>query len=165
MLKYVNTLITFAEVPDEISLCIEISGCPIHCPGCHSRHLWNDIGFDLNKESLLQLIEDESGITCVCLMGGDQATTTITWLAKCIKEYNPNLKVAWYSGKDKLDKNIVLEYFDYIKLGPYKEECGPLNDPNTNQRMYCYSKYFSDFTIDKGWRDITYKFWKNDSNM
>ena len=27
MLKYVNTEITFAEVPDEISLCINISNC------------------------------------------------------------------------------------------------------------------------------------------
>ena len=27
MLKYVDTMVTFSEVPDEISLCIEISNC------------------------------------------------------------------------------------------------------------------------------------------
>lgn len=164
MLKYVNTWVTFSEVPDEISLCIEISGCPIHCPGCHSIHLWKDIGFDLNKETLIDLINEEDGVTCVCLMGGDQAPTTITWLAKCIKEYFPSLNVAWYSGKEELSKEIDLQYFNYIKLGPYKEECGPLNNSNTNQRMYSYSPYFSDYTIGKGWRNITYKFWKNNSN-
>lgn len=165
MLKYVNTQVTFSEIPDQITLCIEISNCPIHCPECHSKYLWKDIGTPLNKESLLDLISKNEGITCVCLLGGDQAITSINWLAKCIKEFNPELSVAWYSGQSKLDKDINLEYFDYIKLGPYIEECGPLNNPNTNQRLYCYSKYYSDFTIDKGWRDITYKFWQNDSNL
>ena len=28
MLKYVNTLVSFSEVPDEISLCIGVSNCP-----------------------------------------------------------------------------------------------------------------------------------------
>lgn len=160
MLKYVNTKVTFSEVPGEVSLCIEISNCPIHCPGCHSKYLWKDIGTPLNKETLLELLSEHDGATCICFLGGDQAIASINWLAKCVKEFNPDLKVAWYSGQMKLDKDIALEYFDYIKLGPYKEECGPINDPNTNQRMYCYSKYFSDYTIGKGWRDITYKFWK-----
>ena len=44
MLKYVNTAITFAEFPDEISLLINISNCPCHCKGCHSAYLAEDIG-------------------------------------------------------------------------------------------------------------------------
>ena len=28
MLKYVDTLVTFSEIPDEISLCINVSNCP-----------------------------------------------------------------------------------------------------------------------------------------
>ena len=51
MVKYVDTLVTFAEFPNEISLCINISGCPNHCPGCHSPYLAQDIGEVLNKES------------------------------------------------------------------------------------------------------------------
>ena len=35
MLKYVNTGIVFQEIPDEVTLAINISGCPCHCPGCH----------------------------------------------------------------------------------------------------------------------------------
>ena len=44
MLKYVDTLVSFQEVPDEISLCINISNCPCHCDGCHSPYLADDIG-------------------------------------------------------------------------------------------------------------------------
>ena len=33
-IKYESTLITFTEIPDEISLCLNISGCPCHCEGC-----------------------------------------------------------------------------------------------------------------------------------
>ena len=39
MLKYLNCQVTFAEVPDEISLCINITNCPNRCPGCHSPEL------------------------------------------------------------------------------------------------------------------------------
>lgn len=165
MLKYVDSVVTFSEIPDEISLCIDISNCPIHCKGCHSKYLWEDIGEVLNKESLFSLINKNSGITCICLMGGDQAPNSITWLAKCIKEQYPDLKVAWYSGKQDLAKEIDTEYFDYIKLGPYISELGGLDNPNTNQKLYHYSPFFSDWSeIGQCWRDITYMFWKNASN-
>ena len=39
MLKYVNTGIVFQEIPDEVTLAINISNCPCRCPGCHSRYL------------------------------------------------------------------------------------------------------------------------------
>lgn len=77
MVKYVDSIISFNEVPHEISLCINISGCPNHCQGCHSSYLSEDVGKVLNKESLETLIKQNEGITCVCLMGGDQAPNTI----------------------------------------------------------------------------------------
>ena len=40
MLKYVNCGIVFQEIPDEVTLSINISNCPCHCPGCHSNYLW-----------------------------------------------------------------------------------------------------------------------------
>ena len=39
MLKYVDSQITFREIPDEITLCINISNCPFRCKGCHSKEL------------------------------------------------------------------------------------------------------------------------------
>ena len=152
MFKYVDTLVSFSEVPDEISLCIEISNCPCHCKGCHSSYLAEDIGSILNLQTLTSLIDSNSGITCVCIMGGDANPSKVDDIAQDIKEYYPKLKVAWYSGKQELSKDINLEFFDFIKLGPYIEELGPLNSKTTNQRFY---KIENNKLID-----ITYKFQK-----
>ena len=152
MLKYVDTLVSFSEVPDEITLCINITGCKIGCKNCHSPYLAEDIGNILNLQALTSLIDSNSGITCVCIMGGDANPSKVDDIAQDIKEYYPKLKVAWYSGKQELSKDINLEFFDFIKLGPYIEELGPLNSKTTNQRFY---KIENNKLID-----ITYKFQK-----
>lgn len=160
MLKYVDTRVVFAEIPDEITLAINISNCPCHCKGCHSSYLAEDIGIPLNWNSLMyDLIPNNRGITCISFMGGDSEPEDINFLASVIKRMKPELKTAWYSGRQELSKEIELKNFDYIKLGPYIEEFGPLNNPNTNQRLYKYDPVYSDYTIEKCWRDITYKFW------
>ena len=171
MLKYVNTMVTFSEVPDEISLCIEISNCPCHCKNCHSPYLAEDIGKPLiykeaysnktviNCNPLSELIEANNGITCVCLMGGDSNPEYINILGKSIKLHH--LKSAWYSGRQELSKEIDLKNFDYIKLGPYIEELGPLNHKTTNQRMYrIVLDHYDDGTSGYELEDITHKFWK-----
>ena len=144
-------MVTFSEFPDEISLCINISQCPCHCTGCHSSYLAEDIGEPLLESTLHRLITENKGITCVGFMGGDIEPKSVNALAQYIKtEYN--LKVGWYSGRQTLSKDIDYRLFDYIKIGPYIEEYGPLNNPNTNQKMYL---------VDNGQLiDITSKFWK-----
>ena len=161
MLKYLNYQVTFSEVPNEISLCINITNCPCHCKGCHSSYLAEDIGNNLDLQALTTLIDENNGITCVCIMGGDSNPSEVDNIAQDIKEYYPNLKVAWYSGRQELSKDINLENFDFIKLGPYIEELGPLNKPTTNQRFY---KVCIEPSGDNYWEslvDITSLFWKN----
>ena len=165
MLKYVDTKVVFQEVPDEISLAINISNCPCHCKNCHSSYLTEDIGKSLiyeetynnktviNCNPLSELIEANNGITCVCLMGGDSNPEYINILGKAIKHHH--LKSAWYSGRQELSKDINLKWFDYVKLGPYIEELGPLNSRTTNQRFYKVS--------GKELVDITNKFWKHET--
>ena len=160
MIKYLETLVTFAEIPDEITLCINITNCPCNCNGCHSSYLSKDIGEELNNNVLDKLISDNSGISCIAFMGGDSSPKEINDLAKYVKDKYP-ISVAWYSGRQELSKDINLDNFDYIKLGPYIKELGPLTSKTTNQRLYQYGKFFSDYTIDKCWRDITYKFWND----
>lgn len=144
-------MVTFSEFPDEISLCINISNCPCHCVGCHSSYLAEDIGEPLLESTLHKLITENKGITCIGFMGGDIEPKSVNALAQYIKtEYT--LKVGWYSGRQTLSKDIDYRLFDYIKIGPYIEEYGPLNNPNTNQKMYL---------VDNGQLiDITSKFWK-----
>lgn len=136
MLKYVDTKVVFAEVPDEVTLAINISNCPCQCKGCHSSYLAQDIGEPLDLQHLTDLIDSNKGISCVCIMGGDANPSEVDDIAQYIKEYYPELKVGWYSGRQELSKDIELSNFDFIKLGPYKEEFGPLNSKTTNQRFY-----------------------------
>ena len=160
MLKYVNTEITFSEVPDEITLCINISNCSCHCKGCHSPYLAEDIGEELNSHSLQELIKANEGITCICFMGGDSNPQDIDSLAQWLKIYF-SYKVAWYSGRQELSSDINLQWFDFVKLGPYIEELGPLNSKTTNQRMYkVVYTYYDDGTSGYELEDITNKFWK-----
>lgn len=159
MLKYTEVEVCFAEIPDEIALCINISNCPCRCEGCHSSYLAEDIGTPLDKKELMNLIESNSGISCIALMGGDAEPMEVKQLAKFIKEEYPKLKVAWYSGREKLHYSVGLNIqdFDFIKLGPYREECGPLNKRTTNQKFY---KVFHFSTGKCKLIDITHKFWK-----
>ena len=157
-LKYVDTIVGFSEVPDEISLCINISNCPHRCKGCHSPHLQKDIGEELTEDVLDELIKKNKGITCVCLMGGDNNIAEITSVANRIHEHG--LKAAWYSGIEySLDNGIVDRYvyqhFEYVKTGPYVEEKGPLTSRTTNQRLY---KRIS--VSPYRFEDITYRLWK-----
>ena len=154
MLKYVDTLITFSEVPDEISLCINISNCPCECPGCHSSYLAKDIGIILNSSELNRLIYENKGITCVCLMGGDSDPSYVNILAEDI--HNHGLKTAWYSGRSYISEEIQLHNFDYIKIGPYIENLGGLTNKTTNQIMYMVDKQSESPLLI----DITYKFHK-----
>lgn len=160
MLKYVESEIVFREIPDEITLAINISGCPNHCPDCHSKHLWEDIGKPLTRYSLRELLKANRGISCVCFMGGDQDPTTINYLAEDLKRspLYEGLKIGWYSGKSEIPDEIEIGNFDFIKVGPYIKEKGPLNNPNTNQILYevCrISKLPSRFVL----KDITNVFW------
>ena len=156
MLKYVDSKVVFAEIPDEITLAINISNCPCHCEGCHSPYLADDIGEPLDLQHLTNLIDINKGITCVCIMGGDANPSEVDDIAQDIKEYYPELKVAWYSGRQELSKEIELENFNYIKLGPYIKDKGPLNCRTTNQVMFeidvIQGKVFK--------KDITAKFWR-----
>lgn len=169
MLKYTTTEIVFREIPDETSLAINISGCPIKCPDCHSKELWQDKGKDLSQRALNRLIEENPGITCVAFMGGDLDPDHIGMLALFIHTNYPALKVAWYSGAEKLPpKYKYLMYFDYLKLGPYIKERGPLDNPNTNQKLYKVGER-ANYILDNGTKgtgtrisDITYKFWNKE---
>ena len=160
MLKYVDTMVTFSEIPDEITLCINITGCKIGCKNCHSSYLAEDIGEGLTLDKIYKLIDNNEGITCVCFMGGDSSPKEIDMFARCIKDLY-DIKVAWYSGRQELAKEINLKWFDFLKLGPYIEKLGPLNSKTTNQRMYkVVYNHYDDGTSGYELEDITYKFLK-----
>ena len=134
-MKYLYDYITFAEVPNETSLAVSITGCQIHCEGCHSRELWEDKGTPLTIEELQRLLEKHQGITCLCLLGGEADIDALTEL---FQYAHKRVKTAWYCGLDFIPKEKVgiIEYLDFLKIGHYDYELGGLASPTTNQRFF-----------------------------
>ena len=56
MVRYHNFDVVFAEIPDETTLAINITGCPNRCPGGHSPHLQRDEGRTLDDAALRALL-------------------------------------------------------------------------------------------------------------
>ncbi len=132
-LKYLGYGITFQEVPNEVSLVINISGCPHKCDGCHSEYLWEYEGRNISKD-IDDIIKSYDGMfTCVCIMGGDQNTEELYYLFNHIKELG--YKTCLYSGLDSVQtlKDLNL---DYLKIGKYNYLLGGLDSIKTNQIFY-----------------------------
>ena len=137
MLKCYSYDIVCQEIPDEITLAVNISCCPNRCPGCHSPWLWDDAGEDMTADMLISLISGYSAaITCFCFMGGDAAPSEIQRLSQEIRKTYPHLRIAWYSGKESVPSGFDIRVLDYIKLGPYIEALGGLKSPTTNQALF-----------------------------
>lgn len=158
MLKYIFCKEIFSEVPGEISLGISISGCQIHCKGCHSRELWEDKGTPLTIEELQFLLDKHQGITCVCLLGGEHDIDSLTELFMYAHE---RIKTAWYCGLDMIpkDKMSILEYLDFVKIGHYDQELGGLDSPTTNQKFYKVESHSNNDSVKV--TDITHIFHKH----
>lgn len=148
-MKYAETMVTFSEIPDEITLCINITNCPCRCSGCHSKHLWEDAGKELTPQVLLQLMDYYDGATCVCFMGGDSEPEAISVFANFVQRNGRTS--AWYSGRDEISDKIDISNFDYIKIGHFNGV--PINNKKTNQRLYAVLS-------DNSLTDITYKLWE-----
>lgn len=135
MLKYLYAKQIFREIPGEITLGISISGCKIRCPECHSQELWEDKGIPLTIEEIERLLEENKGVTCLLLLGGEH---DIDYLIHLFKYFHPKIKTAWYCGLDRLPSNTkkIENYLTWLKMGRYIEEKGGLDNPNTNQRLY-----------------------------
>lgn len=156
MLKYLYCKEVFSEIPSEISLGISISGCTIRCPACHSRELWEDKGTPLTPQCLELLLRQHQGITCLCLFGGEHDIDSLTEL---FMYAHRKVKTAWYCGLDNIpkDKQGIVQYLDFLKLGHYDHELGGLDSPTTNQRLYRI-EHQGDGSY---WQtDITSTFWK-----
>ena len=60
--KYDSFMITFTEVPDELSLCINCTCCPLRCKGCFEPWLQEDRGAELTFAEIDNLLYKCRGI-------------------------------------------------------------------------------------------------------
>ena len=152
-LKYAGYTIAFQEVPNEVSLLINVSGCPHLCEGCHSEYLREYRGRYVDEDIIDLLSKYDGLITCVCFMGGEQNKTELIKFLRQTKNFY-QIKTCLYSGSDEVnDFYDLLPFLDYLKIGSYKKGFGGLGNPNTNQVFY---------SVENGsLKDITYEFVKN----
>ena len=158
MVKYYSTSVVFEEIPDEVTLAIEITNCTGMCVGCHSPWLRDDIGEELTPDKLFELIDANKGITCVCFMGEGKDPEALKWLAMDVRVMYPHIKTALYSGRTEVEPEYD-SFFDYIKVGPYIPEKKALNFKTTNQRLYRIDAQFGNDETERV--DITNKFWRD----
>lgn len=138
MLRFVSYDIVFQEIPGEVTLAVNISGCPHRCKGCHSPYLREDAGVLLDESAISGLLQKYgSAVTCICFMGGDANPRQVAALAALSRDKTGgSIKTGWYSGGATLPEDALMQHFDYIKLGAYVESLGGLGSATTNQRFY-----------------------------
>lgn len=164
MIRYTGFDVVFQEVPGEVSLAFSISNCQGNCPGCHSPWLRENTGEDLETD-LPVLLERYKGMATCVLFLGEGSDPDAIWDCIVIAKSH-GYKTALYSGKDELSdvhrRLIYHGHLDYLKIGSYREDLGPLNSPTTNQRMI-EIKYRDDGFGSLN--DITHKFWKENAHV
>lgn len=149
------TNVVLEEIPDMLTLAIDISNCTGLCEGCHSPFLRNNVGEELTPAVADALIADNFGVNCFLFLGEGNDHEALMSIASYIRNAHPDLKLAIYSGRESVEDD-VWTLFDYVKVGPYRPACGPLNVRTTNQRLY---KVSHDTDCDPVREDITFRFW------
>ena len=153
MIKYQNYDILLQEIPEMVSLAVNITNCQNNCIGCHSPYLKNDIGKELTEKEIDKLLSENFGVNCFLFMGEGNDINKLFALSDYVfNRYN--IKTAIYCGGNNIEDDFY-SHFDYIKIGEYKSEFGPLNSKFTNQRLYKIDRY-NKKVLD----DITYVFQK-----
>lgn len=160
MIRYISHALTFAEVPDEVTLCLNVSNCPHRCPGCHSPELREDVGRDLLEALPGLLVKYGNDITCVCFMGEGNDMEALCQCLAMVRRHG--LLTCLYTGCQKPSAVLrAIPYLDYLKLGPYDSSLGGLASPSTNQRMYRLTFEPSNPGYPS-FHDITWKFQPRD---
>lgn len=160
MIKYVPemTSVVMEEIPDMVTLAVDISNCTGLCEGCHSPFLRKDVGVELTPAVIDNLLADNFGVNCFLFLGEGNDREALMSVASYIRTAYPAVSLAIYSGRENVEDDIYA-LFDYVKVGPYRPDCGPLNSTTTNQRLYLV-RHHDDmgqcrFTL----QDITSRFW------
>lgn len=132
-LRYFNITSTLQDVPNELSMCINIAGCPWQCEGCSWKKVTEGMTrYELTITDLQNILrKDNNNHSCICFMGGDWENDLI-YFVKEAKTYG--YKTCLYTGGKTIHTDL-LKYLDYIKVGAYKKELGGLDSPITNQRL------------------------------
>lgn len=104
MLRYVEAGLSDLEVPQEISLCIYLSGCIYRCEHCHYQDLQAPDGGNLLAENFEPLfLAYQAYMTCLCFLGEGSACDQHELLHYVEYAHAKNVKSCLYTGKEQLE--------------------------------------------------------------
>lgn len=132
---------SFVDGPGE-RVVLFVQGCPIECPGCQNRHLWEPFGGRLESpidvaDTLANLALEHGNIT---ISGGDPFAQPMALLSlvQRLREYPHVKSIIVYTGYvfENLVKAIqtttaALNYIDVLVDGPFIRE---MDDPMITYR-------------------------------
>lgn len=125
-----------------------VTGCPIHCPGCHNEAVWDkNQGEDFtieHMEQILDTLSDPRVDKGFSILGGEPLATwnyeTVLKIVKLVRRKFPNKQIWLWTGYnyDNISNLEIFKYLDVVIDGMYIES---LKDEDTwwrgssNQRM------------------------------
>ena len=126
-----------------------VSGCSIHCVGCHNKEAWDfTCGTDFNEDTISMILKflEPSYIKGLSLLGGepyDQADLhLIVKLVRLVKEHYPNKDIWIWTGYefDQIKYSPLTKYIDVAVCGRFDITKRDISDANrwrgsTNQRV------------------------------
>lgn len=120
-----------------------VSGCHIHCPGCHNKEWWSlKSGKEMDiMEVYQQLNKDDFNIS---ILGGEPLMQypAILKLCKLIKEHTGKTIWLWTGYEIVQVQNLfgdIMKYVDVIVDGAFKEDLRDISlsfRGSRNQRIY-----------------------------
>jgi anaerobic ribonucleoside-triphosphate reductase activating protein len=129
-MNYDKLDIVFQEVPNEISLVIRFTGCPLACKGCHSENVKSAKGEYLTLVDFKSILNrNKHNVSCILFMGGEWNSELVDYIDLAAES---GFKTCLYTGlvdvHPKLKRNLT-----YLKTGPWIESRGGLDSVDTNQ--------------------------------
>lgn len=137
-----------------IRACLQVQGCPIHCPGCAVPFTWNDSGgITVEVEELAEKILHGPKVEGITFLGGEPFAQAgeLARLAAILKQ--EGLSVMTFTGyvlEELLNSNDpgilkLIELTDLLIDGPFKQELLDTSRPwvgSSNQRYHFLSERY-----------------------
>lgn len=115
-----------------------VSGCSLHCPGCHNPGLWDfRIGTTFTPEIgeiIIKALTDNGVSRNLSILGGEPLTPYnqggVIQLCQQVKQKLPNTEIWIWTGYEKEELSSILlemltEYADVLVCGRFIQELKP----------------------------------------
>lgn len=98
---------------DGIRITLWVSGCPLHCKGCHNKQLWDkNYGNEFNRSTLDKIIDllKNPYISGLSILGGEPLApyniVPVLNTIEIVKAYLPDKNIWLWSGYNEEEINI-----------------------------------------------------------